>query len=123
MTRVKWMRLIVRDAGDVLRWAGDQRARHLCEFRHRVIHGHEVVSFRMLPHYAIQIGAREIVVVCHVRGGPGRAISRIARALRRRVVARLDAVIAQAAPASVSVPPAAPTRPDAPIPLPVRRPV
>ncbi len=67
MTRTKWMRLMVRDPADILRWAGQQRARHLSDFRHRVIHGREIVSFRLVPDYAIQIGTREIVVVAHVR--------------------------------------------------------
>ena len=67
MTRTKWMRLMVRDPADILRWAGRQRARHLSEFRHRVIGGREIVSFRLVPGYHIQIGTREIVVVAHVR--------------------------------------------------------
>jgi hypothetical protein len=67
MTRTKWMRLMVRDPADILRWAGQQRARHLTDFRHRVIGGREIVSFRMVPDYAIQIGTREIMVVAHVR--------------------------------------------------------
>jgi len=67
MTRTKWMRLMVRDPADILRWAGQQRARDLTDFRHRVIAGREIVSFRLVPDYAIQIGTREIVVVAHVR--------------------------------------------------------
>jgi hypothetical protein len=67
MTRTKWMRLMVRDPADILRWAGQQRARHLTDFRHRVIGGREIVSFRLVPDYAIQIGTREIMVVAHVR--------------------------------------------------------
>jgi hypothetical protein len=67
MTRTKWMRLMVRDPADILRWAGQQRVRDLSDFRHRVIHGREIVSFRMVPDYAIQIGTRDIMVVAHVR--------------------------------------------------------
>lgn len=43
MTRTKWMRLMVRDPADILRWAGQQRARDLTDFRHRVIGGREIV--------------------------------------------------------------------------------
>jgi hypothetical protein len=67
MTRTKWMRLMVRDPADILRWAGQQHARHLGDFRHRVIRGRETVSFRLVPDYQIQIGTHEIMVVAHVR--------------------------------------------------------
>jgi hypothetical protein len=67
MTRTKWMRLIVRDPADILRWAGQQHARDLTGFRHRVIGGRETVSFRFVPDYHIQIGTQEIMVVAHVR--------------------------------------------------------
>ena len=67
MTRTKWMRLMVRDPADILRWAGQQRVRHLADFRHRVIGGREVVSFRLVPNYRIEIGTHEIMVVAHVR--------------------------------------------------------
>jgi hypothetical protein len=67
MSRTKWMRLMVRDPADILRWAGQQRARHLSDFRHRVIGGREIVSFRLVPDYRIQIGTHDIVVVAHVR--------------------------------------------------------
>src|SRR5260221_12289323 len=66
MNRTKWVRLIVRDLGDVVRWANLQQARHIGEFRYRLINGRESVSFRLYPDYAIQIGTRDIVVVCHV---------------------------------------------------------
>jgi hypothetical protein len=66
MNRTKWVRLIVRDLGDVVRWANSQQARHIGEFRYRLINGRESVSFRLYPDYAIQIGTRDIVVVCHV---------------------------------------------------------
>ena len=67
MNRTKWMRLLVRDPADILRWAGAQQARHLGDFRYRMIGGRETVSFRLTPNYAIQIGTREIMVVAHVR--------------------------------------------------------
>src|SRR5258708_13183404 len=66
MNRTKWVRLIVRDLGDVVRWANLQQARHIGEFRYRLINGRESVSFRLYPDYAIQIVTRAIVVVCHV---------------------------------------------------------
>ena len=85
MQRTKWMRLAMRDLGDVIRWAGAQQAREIGEFRYRVINGREIVSFRLVPNYAIQIGAREIIVVAHVRasGWWARAglLSRVGRAL------------------------------------------
>lgn len=74
MTRTKWMRLMVQDPADILRWAGQQQARHLSDFRYRVIGGREIVSFRLVPDYAIQIGTREIVVVAHVRPSRRQAI-------------------------------------------------
>lgn len=67
MKRIKWVRLVVQDLGDVVRWASAQNAREIGRFRYRVIHGREVVSFRLVPDYAIQIGPREITVVAHVR--------------------------------------------------------
>lgn len=79
MSRTKWMRLTVRDLADVVRWAGEQQARHIGDFRYRVINGHESVSFRLVPDYGIQVGTRDIVVVCHVRR---RALSRIADVAR-----------------------------------------
>src|SRR5213075_3115451 len=48
----------VRDLGDVIRWAGAQNAREISEFRYRVVNGREIVSFRLVPRYAIDIGAR-----------------------------------------------------------------
>jgi hypothetical protein len=84
MTRTKWMRLVVRDTADVLRWAGQEDARQLDEFRYRVIGGHEFVSFRMVPRYAIDIGTREIVVVACARGtARRRLIVATKRACRR----------------------------------------
>jgi hypothetical protein len=72
MNRTKWMRLIVRDAADVMRWAGQQDARQLDEFRYRVLDGREFISFRMVPRYAIEIGTADIVVVAQVRGRASR---------------------------------------------------
>src|SRR5260370_34134519 len=83
MQRTKWMRLAMRDLGDVIRWAGAQQAREIGEFRYRVINGREIVSFRLVPNYAIEIGAREIVVVAHVRGSGWRARLRELRRLGR----------------------------------------
>src|SRR5205085_8503049 len=65
--RTKWMRLSVRDLGDVIRWAGAQNVREIGEFRYRVVNGREIVSFRLVPRYAIDIGAREIIVVAYAR--------------------------------------------------------
>jgi hypothetical protein len=81
MTRTKWMRLGVRDLADILRWAGEQNIRHLDNFRHRVIHGREFVSFRMVPRYAIEIGTADIIVVAHVYAGAGQRLSAACSAL------------------------------------------
>jgi hypothetical protein len=89
MTRTKWMRLVVRDPGDVLRWASQQDARQLDAFRYRVIAGREFVSFRLVPRYPIQIGTSDIIVVAH---STGTALHRLAAALRgaaRRTVRRM----------------------------------
>src|ERR671930_1556653 len=67
MNRTKWLRLSVRDLGDVIRWAGAQNAREIGEFRYRVVNGREMVSFRLVPRYAIDIGAREIIVLAYAR--------------------------------------------------------
>jgi hypothetical protein len=84
MGRTKWMRLMVRDPADILRWAGQQRARHLSDFRHRVIGGREIVSFRLIPDYRIQVGTHEIVVVAHVRPSVRRiVVSRVRNAAAR----------------------------------------
>lgn len=84
MSRTKWMRLGVRDPADILRWASAQNTRQLDDFRYRVIHGREFVSFRMVPRYAIQIGTADIVVVAHVKAGRRRRIAAACRALARR---------------------------------------
>ena len=87
MNRIKWMRLSVRDLGDVIRWAGAQNAREIGEFRYRVVNGREIVSFRFVPRYAIDIGTREIVVVACARGTARRrlivATKRVCRRLGR----------------------------------------
>ena len=75
MNRTKWMRLSVRDLGDVIRWAGAQNAREIGEFRYRVVNGREIVSFRLVPRYAIDIGAREIIVLAYARAIGWRACS------------------------------------------------
>ena len=100
MNRTKWMRLSVRDLGDVIRWAGAQNAREIGEFRYRVVNGREIVSFRLVPRYAIDIGAREIIVVAYARMLGWRArlrdFRRIAGAWARRLQQTLG--IAAAAP-------------------------
>src|SRR5438105_13552520 len=89
MNRTKWMRLSVRDLGDVIRWAGAQNAREISEFRYRVVNGRETVSFRLVRRYAIDIGAREIIVVAYARlvgwRAKLRAFRRIAGGGRRRL--------------------------------------
>ena len=101
MNRTKWMRLSVRDLGDVIRWAGAQNAREISEFRYRVVNGREIVSFRLVPRYAIDIGAREIIVVAYARLLGWRAklrdFRRIAGVAGRRLGQTLG--IATAAPA------------------------
>jgi len=84
MTRTKWMRLVVHDSADVLRWASQESARQLDEFRYRVIGGREFVSFRMVPRYAIDIGTREIVVVACARGSAARRFTLAVRRAARR---------------------------------------
>src|SRR5437870_6617639 len=107
MQRTKWMRLAVRDLGDVIRWAGAQQAREIGEFRYRVVNSREIVSFRLVPNYAIQIGARDIVVVAHVRASGWRArlreLRRIGRALLHRI-RKTSASAAMPGPAA-SLPP------------------
>lgn len=93
MTRTKWLRLGVREPGDILRWAGEQDIRRLDEFRHRVIRGREFVSFRMVPRYAIEIGTADIIVVAHVEAGRRQRALAAGRALGRRAL-RLGAALA-----------------------------
>ena len=102
MNRTKWMRLSVRDLGDVIRWAGAQNAREIGEFRYRVVNGREMVSFRLVPRYAIDIGAREIIVLAYARvaGWQGRLreLRRIARDSRRRLQQRIGMATALPSP-------------------------
>jgi hypothetical protein len=108
MNRTKWMRLSVRDLGDVIRWAGAQNARQIGEFRYRVLNGREIVSFRLVPRYAIDVGAREIIVVAYARMIGWRArrreIWRIARAAARRLKEKAGIVAAIPSPLA-AVPP------------------
>ena len=108
MNRTKWMRLAVRDLGDVIRWAGAQNAREIGEFRYRVVNGREMVSFRLVPRYAIDIGAREIIVLAYARVIGWRARLRdlwqIGRAAVQRAARKLG--IARVMPsAAASLPP------------------
>src|SRR5258708_39360147 len=108
MNRTKWMRLSVRDLGDVIRWAGAQNAREIGEFRYRVVNGREIVSFRLVPRYAIDIGAREIIVLAHARAIGWRAwmrdLRRIAGAAMGRGQRPLGGTAAMPSPAA-AVPP------------------
>ena len=105
--RTKWMRLAVRDLGDVIRWAGAQNAREIGDFRYRVVNGREIVSFRLVPRYAIDIGAREIIVLAYARAIGRRAwmrdLRRIAGAAMRRARQKLGGAAAAPSPAA-SVP-------------------
>ena len=94
MNRTKWMRLVVRDSADVLRWASQEDARQLDDFRYRVIFGREFVSFRMVPRYAIDIGTREIVVLACARGSVPRRTALLLGKTRRRVNRGLAAAFA-----------------------------
>lgn len=101
MTRTKWMRLIVRDPADILRWAGQQRARHLSDFRHRVIGGREIVSFHFVPDYRIQIGTREIVVVAHVRPSTRQVVVTLMRQAASRGASLVRSAYAGAASVAI----------------------
>jgi hypothetical protein len=109
MTRTKWMRLLVRDPADLLRWAGEQQARQLSAFRYRVIGGREIISFRMIPGYAITVGSREIVVVCHVEIGRWRWIAGHLRRLAAAMTRRARSAYAGAASAATGSRPVRPT--------------
>jgi hypothetical protein len=108
MQRTKWMRLAVRDLGDVIRWAGAQQAREIGEFRYRVVNDREIVSFRLVPNYAIEIGVREIIVVAHARARGwrvrARRLRRLGHALLRRLRRPAGGSAALPAPAA-SLPP------------------
>jgi hypothetical protein len=101
MMRTKWMRLGVRDPADILRWASAQDTRQLDDFRYRVIHGREFVSFRMVPRYRVQIGTNEIIVVAHVKPGRRQRLAAAATVLAQKTVARVSAVRAAFRPRAV----------------------
>lgn len=98
MTRTKWMRLAVKDPADILRWAGAQNTRQLDEFRHRVIHGREFVSFRMVPRYRVEIGTSDIVVVAHVAATAHQRVLAAIGGLGRKTARRIASVIAALRP-------------------------
>jgi len=108
VNRTKWMRLSVRDLGDVIRWAGAQNAREISEFRYRVVNGREMVSFRLVPRYAIDIGAREIIVLAYAQIIGWRArmgnLRRIAVAAVQRAKRQLS-LVAVTPPPAASLPP------------------
>ncbi|MBV8890222.1 MAG: hypothetical protein JO267_01595 [Alphaproteobacteria bacterium] len=95
MTRTKWLRLLVRDLSEVIRWASRQNARAIADFRYRVINGRESVSFRLIPNYPIRVGTRDIVVICHVRIGAARALRQVAARAGRNIGARLGTILAR----------------------------
>lgn len=101
--RTKWMRLGVGELADVLRWAGAQDARRLDGFRHRVIHGREFVSFRLVPRYRVEIGSRDIIVVAHVQASArqkvGATLARVWRWSLHRIAAALATLKPPPAPA------------------------
>ena len=101
MMRTKWMRLGVRDPADILRWASAQDTRQLDDFRYRVIHGREFVSFRMVPRYRVQIGTNDIIVVAHVKPGRRQRLAAAAATLAQKVIARVAAAIAACRPRAV----------------------
>jgi hypothetical protein len=94
MTRTKWMRLVVRDPADVLRWASQENARQLDEFRYRIIGGREFVSFRMVPRYPIDIGTREIIVVACARGRAPRRVAAAVTTACHRIAGGITAAFA-----------------------------
>jgi hypothetical protein len=101
MMRTKWMRLGVRDPADILRWASAQNTRQLDDFRYRVIHGREFVSFRMVPRYRVQIGTSDIIVVAHVKPGRRQRLVAAAAMLMQKIAARVSAAIAAFRPRAV----------------------
>lgn len=101
MARTKWMRLAVKDPADVLRGPAAQDTRRLDEFRHRVIHGREFVSFRLVPRYRVEIGTTDIIVMAHVTSTiPQRVIAAIA-GLRRTTAHRIAGAVASLRPRMV----------------------
>jgi hypothetical protein len=79
----------------VLRWASQQNARHLDEFRYRLIAGREYVSFRMVPRYPIQIGTSDIVVVAHATGTAAHRLLAGLRTMTRRIFRKTAALTAR----------------------------
>jgi hypothetical protein len=94
MMRTKWMRLGVRDPADILRWAGAQSTRQLDDFRYRVIHGHEFVSFRMVPRYRVEIGTSDIIVVAHVMPNVRQRVAAATFGAARNAVRRFSMAVA-----------------------------
>ena len=107
MMRTKWMRLGVHDPADILRWAAAQSTRQLDDFRYRVIHGREYVSFRLQPRYAIQIGTDDIIVIAHVKPGRRQRLAIAATVAWQRVERRFSETIRAFRPRPVT---AAPTQ-------------
>jgi hypothetical protein len=101
MMRTKWMRLGVRDPADILRWASAQDTRQLDDFRYRVIHGREFVSFRMVPRYRVQIGTSDIIVVAHVKPRRRQRLFVVATILTQKIAARVSAAFAAFRPHAV----------------------
>jgi hypothetical protein len=101
MMRTKWMRLGVRDPADILRWASAQDTRQLDDFRYRVIHGREFVSFRMVPRYRVQIGTSDIIVVAHVKPRRRQRLAAAMTMWAQKTIARASAAIAAFRPRAV----------------------
>jgi hypothetical protein len=105
MNRTKWMRLVVREPADILRWASQEDARQLDEFRYRVIGGREYVSFRLVPRYPIDIGTHDIIVVACARGRVSQRLARSAGLVLRRVSGGAASALAWlTAPRAVTMP-------------------
>ncbi|HML11305.1 MAG TPA: hypothetical protein VK432_10620 [Stellaceae bacterium] len=98
MIRTKWVRLGVNDPADILRWAATQNTRQLDEFRHRIIHGREFVSFRLVPRYRVEIGTSDIVVLAHVKASARQRLAEAITALGRRTTRHVVSVIAALRP-------------------------
>ena len=107
MARTKWIRLAVKDPADVVRWAGAQDTRRLDEFRHRVIHGREFVSFRLVPRYRVEIGTADIVVMAHVTATIRQRVIAALGGLRRMTARRIVGAVAVLRPRMVPPPRAA----------------
>jgi len=99
MTRTKWMRLLVRDLSEVVRWASSQNARKIDDFRYRHVNGRESVSFRLVPGYAIEVGTTDIVVICHVRASLLQAVRNRAARTGRRLARSLAGIARPPVPA------------------------